>query len=90
MSMIEVAQLEESKLKELDISTWSNWECKKSDFDWEYDQEEWCYILEGKVAVTTESGEKVEIKKGDLVKFPKGLKCKWSISEAIKKVYIFK
>ena len=90
MSIIEVTQPEESKLKELDISTWSNWECKKSDFDWEYGQEEWCYILEGKVVVTTESGEKVEIKKGDLVKFPKNLKCEWSISEAIKKVYIFK
>ncbi|HAG51262.1 MAG TPA: cupin, partial [Deltaproteobacteria bacterium] len=33
--------------------------------------------------------EEVEIKKGDLVTFPKGLKCKWNVIERIRKAYIF-
>ena len=46
-------------------------------------------MLEGKVVVKTDSGE-VEINKGDLVKFPKGLKCTWDVKKTIKKVYTFK
>ncbi len=57
-------------------------------FDWEYFDDETCFILEGKVKVETDKGN-LEIGKGDLVKFPKGLKCKWNVTEKIKKVYKF-
>ncbi|MCF6155075.1 MAG: DUF861 domain-containing protein [Candidatus Brocadia sp.] len=32
-----------------------------------------CYILEGEVVVETKDGEKIEIKAGDFVTFPKSL-----------------
>ena len=67
----------------------SPWECDASTFDWEYDSDEVCYILEGKVKVKT-SEEEVEINKGDLVTFPKGLRCTWKVLDKIRKVYTFK
>lgn len=77
------------RLKELNVESWSPWECEVSEFDWEYDQDERCYILEGKVVVETPDGLNYEISKGDLVLFPKGLKCKWKVKEKIRKVYRF-
>ena len=76
------------KLEQLNIGEWSTWECGPSTFDWQYDCVETAYVLEGKVKVKTAQGE-VEIKKGDLVRFPKGLKCTWNVIEKIRKVYSF-
>jgi uncharacterized cupin superfamily protein len=45
--------------------------------------------LEGDVVVTPDGGEPVEIKKGDLVTFPKDMKCRWNIRKDVKKHYIF-
>lgn len=89
MSEIRIERPSEERLKSLGVDGWSPWECEPSTFDWEYDTDETCYVLEGKVKVKTASGE-VQINKGDLVHFPKGLKCTWRVLEKIRKVYIFK
>ena len=89
MSEIKIERPSEEKLKSLGIEKWSPWECEPSTFDWEYDTDETCYVLEGRVKVKTTSGE-VEINKGDLVCFPKGLKCTWNVIQRIRKVYTFK
>ncbi|MDP8216851.1 MAG: cupin domain-containing protein [Candidatus Kaelpia imicola] len=86
---IEVKKVAGEELKNLGVDSWGSWSCDISEFDWKYDSDERCYIQEGRVIVTTEEGEKVEINKGDLVLFPKGLKCSWNILEPIKKVYRF-
>jgi len=88
MAEIKVEKLSEEKLKALGVDEWSPWECEPSTFDWEYDDKETCYVLEGKVRVQTPDGE-VEFGKGDLVIFPKGLKCTWNVIEKIRKVYKF-
>lgn len=90
MKKIEITQPADSELERLDIAAWSPWECEPSAFKWAYDQEEWCFIFEGRAEIRPETGEGVEIKKGDLVKFPKGLKCTWDVHEKIRKVYIFR
>lgn len=90
MNGIEITQPTEDEIKELDIAKWSPWECEPSQFDWAYDEEEWCFIFEGRATIKPEQGESVEIKNGDLVKFPKDLKCAWQVLEKIRKVYIFK
>jgi len=72
-----------------DYQNWAIWTCEKSTFDWTYDQEEHCYIIEGEVTVKT-AIEKVHIKKGDYVMFPKNLSCIWTVIEPLKKYYIFK
>ena len=88
MAKIKIEKPDKSKLDSLGVNKWSPWQCDVSVFDWEYDSEEVCYILEGKVKVKTPE-EEVEINKGDLVTFPKGLKCKWNVIERVNKVYTF-
>ena len=89
MSKIKIEKLSNEQLEGLNVKGWSSWECEPSTFDWEYGCDETAYVLEGKVKVGTKDGE-VEINKGDLVHFPKGLKCKWNVIEKIRKVYTFK
>ena len=73
----------------VDFEDWPVWTCEKSKFNWEYDQEEHCFIIEGSVTVTNEINN-IKIMPGDYVKFPKGLKCHWEVHSAIKKHYNFK
>ena len=80
----------EEELKNLKIKSWEIWEKEKSIFDWSYSETETCFILDGEVEVTdSETGEKLEFKKGDLVQFPKGLKCVWNVMKPIRKYYNF-
>ena len=58
-------------------------------FDWEYDDNETFYVLEGQVTVLTTDGENVAFGKGDLVTFSKGVKCTWDVKEKIRKHYKF-
>ena len=88
MDRIKVEKATENKLRELDVKGWSPWECSPSIFDWEYGEKETCYIKEGKAKVKA-SDQDVEFGKGDIVVFPKGLKCKWQVLETIRKVYKF-
>ncbi|MBN1383551.1 MAG: cupin domain-containing protein [Elusimicrobia bacterium] len=88
MGKIKVKRPSKEELKKLNVKAWGSWGCEVSSFDWEYSDDETCYILEGKVNVETPDGT-VEINKGDLVTFPKGLKCKWNVLEKINKVYKF-
>lgn len=80
----------EEDLKKLNVESWGTWEKEKSVFDWSYSDTETCYILDGEVEVTDSStGEKLEFKKGDLVQFPKGLKCVWNVKKTVRKYYNF-
>ena len=76
-----------AKLDVLYVDDWPVWSKGVSEFDWEYDRAETCYIIEGKAIVTPETGEAVTIESGDMVSFPKGMKCRWQIIEAIEKNY---
>lgn len=89
MSQIKITRPSEEELERLNVKTWSPWECDVSTFNWQYEDEEVCYIQEGRVIIKTEDGEEVEIKKGDLVTFPKGMKCVWEVKEKVRKVYTF-
>ena len=70
---------------------WPIWTCKPSSFDWEYTQIETCLILEGRVTVTDQRAGKdsVSFGPGDLVIFPVGLQCIWTVAEAVRKHYDF-
>jgi len=88
MSEIQVSRPTEQELQALSVSDWPIWTCEPSTFDWEYDEPETCYLLAGKVKVTS-SGGQVEFGAGDLVTFPSGLKCTWHVSDAVRKHYKF-
>ena len=95
MKEIKVEKPDKTKMKKLGIpecpkntGVWSVWECEPSCFDWEYSDQEVCYIYEGKTIVKTPKGE-TKIQAGDLVTFPKGLKCQWQVLDKVRKVYKF-
>ena len=85
---IKIEKMSENELNSLGVFNWPIWEKEKSEFDWEYSDEESCYLLEGDVEVKTDF-ETVTFRKGDFVVFPKGLKCVWKINKAVKKHYSF-
>jgi uncharacterized cupin superfamily protein len=64
------------------------WECDISTFDWAYDSEETCLLVTGEVTVDY-NGKSVSFSAGDMVTFPKGLKCVWKVTKPVKKHYIF-
>jgi len=64
------------------------WTCGVSAFDWFYDSEETCLLLEGEVTVTYDGGS-VRFGAGDYVVFPKGLACVWNVTKPVRKHYIF-
>lgn len=78
-----------AKLDVLYVDDWPVWTREASEFDWEYDRQETCYIIEGRAEVTPENGETVVIGAGDMVTFPQGMKCAWKITDAIEKHYKF-
>lgn len=87
--MIHVEKAKEEKLLKLKVKSWPIWEKEVSEFSWEYDDTETCYILEGDVVVTPENDNPVSFGKGDLVIFSKGLVCTWKIKKAVRKHYKF-
>ncbi len=87
---IKVEKLTEEQKKSMNIASWPIWEKEVSRFNWYYDDTEVCYVLQGRVVVTTPDGEKVEIKAGDYVTFPQGLSCTWEVLEPIRKHYNFR
>jgi len=87
--MIHVEKPTVQKLKELDVESWPIWKKEVSEFPWDYDEKETCYILEGDVIVTPEKGEPVRFGQGDLVIFKSGLKCIWKVLSPVRKHYRF-
>jgi uncharacterized cupin superfamily protein len=85
---IKVEKAEPKKIESLGAKNWPIWAKEISEFDWHYDENETCYILEGDVTVETSEGE-VSFGKGDLVTFPKGLSCRWKIKKDVRKHYHF-
>lgn len=79
----------EERLAELGARDWPIWEKEVSEFPWEYDEQETCFLLEGEVEVTPEGGDPVRFGAGDLVTFPAGLKCVWKILRDVRKHYRF-
>ncbi|MCL2566440.1 MAG: cupin domain-containing protein [Defluviitaleaceae bacterium] len=69
--------------------TLPTWGCEVSEFDWYYDNEETCLLVEGEVEVLYE-GRSVSFGIGDLVTFPKGLNCVWKVTKPVRKHYIFR
>lgn len=86
---IEIKKIDHNELESQNVKNWPIWEKEESEFGWYYDSTEQCYLLEGKVIVTTEDGKDFEFGKGDFVTFPKGLACNWKILKAVKKHYNF-
>jgi uncharacterized cupin superfamily protein len=89
MKKVIIEKLSEDEIRKREIRQWPVWEKEVSRFDWEYDSDEECLIIEGEVIVKTTEGDH-HIKAGDFVTFKNGLKCVWEVKKAIRKHYNFK
>ncbi|MBI9038357.1 MAG: cupin domain-containing protein [Bacteroidales bacterium] len=89
MSKVIIKKLPKNEIEQLGIFSWPIWEKEISRFDWQYDTDEECLILEGEVEIETSEG-RFSIKPGDFVTFKSGLNCIWDIKKNIKKHYSFK
>ena len=85
---IKIDKLTEEEVNNKGVLSWPIWECEVSEFDWEYDQQESCLLLEGEVEVKSDI-ETVKFGCGDFVVFPKGLTCKWKVIRPVRKHYSF-
>ena len=83
-----IEKISAKKIGERGINDWPIWTCNVSEFDWEYEETESCYLLEGEVKVESKF-ETVQFSSGDFVIFPKGLKCRWKITKPVRKHYKF-
>ena len=76
-----------AKLDVIGVYDWPIWRKEVSEFPWQYDRQETCYVLRGRFVVTPEGGEPQEFRRGDLITFPAGLRCTWQILEDVEKHY---
>ena len=85
---ISIHKPSDTEIEQKEILSWPLWACEVSEFDWEYDQQESCLLLEGDVEVKSDF-ETVKFGGGDFVVFPRGLKCRWKIIKPVRKHYTF-
>ncbi|HOV10881.1 MAG TPA: cupin domain-containing protein [Bacteroidales bacterium] len=89
MKKIIIQQLSDEEIQKIGIHSWPVWTKEISRFDWYYDNEEACLILEGEIVIET-SENQYTIHAGDFVTFRKGLQCVWNIKKPVRKHYQFK
>ena len=85
---ISIYKPSEKEINEKEVGSWPIWSCDVSEFDWKYDQQESCLLLEGEVEVACDNGT-VKFGVGDFVVFPRGLKCRWKVIKPVRKHYSF-
>ena len=62
------------------------WECTAGTFNWTH-TDETATLLAGRVTVTPEGGEAIELSAGDLAFFPEGTKTRWQVHETVRKSF---
>ncbi|CAO2830567.1 unnamed protein product [Amaranthus hypochondriacus] len=78
----------QSKLDDLQVSTWPKWTGQPSKIPWTFEAEETMYLLEGKVKVSVDGLDGSFVIGGsDLVVFPKGMKITWEVLQTVTKHY---
>ena len=89
MSILVTSPCTETTIQELGIKNWPIWTCDVSSFNWTYEDQETCLLLEGEVTVTPEGGTPVQFGAGDLVVFPAVMDCRWDVHNTVSKHYRF-
>ena len=64
------------------------WECTPGPSYWRQEDHEFVHILSGRMTVTPDGGESLEIGAGDTAFFPRGWTGAWQIHETIRKVFV--
>jgi hypothetical protein len=64
------------------------WECTAGPSRWVLETHEEIYIISGKMTVTRDGGEPLDVGAGDAVVFPRGWAGNWQIHETLRKLYV--
>jgi uncharacterized cupin superfamily protein len=83
---VQIEKKSDDQLIAIGVFSWPVWSKEISTFEWSYDGEERCYLLEGEVEVEA-YGEKYKFGKGDFVTFPVGMTCVWNVLKPVRKHY---
>ncbi|MGD0083340.1 MAG: cupin domain-containing protein [Acidimicrobiales bacterium] len=79
------------------ITLWKNeeteaesgiWECTPGPSRWDLETNEFVHVLAGRMTVTEDGAEPVELSAGDSVVFPLGWNGTWDIHETLRKLYV--
>lgn len=62
------------------------WECTPGVFDYLHTDETAC-LVQGRVQVTPEGGEPLQLGAGDVVFFPEGSRTRWEVYETVRKAF---
>ncbi len=63
------------------------WECTPGPSYWTQEEHEVIHLVTGRMTVTRDGEEPVELGPGDMAVFPKGWSGTWDIHETVRKVY---
>jgi uncharacterized cupin superfamily protein len=63
------------------------WECTPGPSYWTQEEHEVIHLVAGRMTVTRDGGEPVELGAGDMAVFPQGWSGTWDIHETVRKVY---
>src|SRR5690606_10599418 len=65
------------------------WRCEPGESRWEFTENgEIIHVISGRMTVTEDGGQPVEVGPGDAVAFPIGWRGNWSITETLSKFYV--
>ena len=64
------------------------WECTPGPSRWKLETHEFVQIVAGRMTVTPDGGEPIEVSAGNTAVFPLGWTGTWDIHETIRKVYV--
>jgi uncharacterized cupin superfamily protein len=88
MPKVEKRRPNDKELEKLGVKSWGKWTSPTEDFDYEYDDREVFYVLEGEAEIDA-GDQKVKFGPGDLVTCNPPFKCRWHVIKQIKKHYRF-
>jgi uncharacterized protein len=89
MSKIFSERINISDVVKRGIKNWPVWEKEPSRYEWSYDCDEECYIIEGEFSIESEEGT-FHYKAGDFITFKEGFRCVWDIRHDVVMHYNFK
>ena len=64
------------------------WECTPGPSYWKLETNEFVQIVAGRMTVTPEGGDPLEVGAGNTAVFPRGWAGTWQIHETIRKIYV--
>jgi hypothetical protein len=64
------------------------WECTPGPSRWHLETHEFIHIVAGRMTVTVDGGEPLDLVVGDTAVFPKGWCGTWDIADTLRKLYV--